>query len=358
MEDHLAAGRALVPEIVRHVGLARPARGSSGGRNWSASSCGSVLRIHALPRAARRRRRGRAPAPARLGKRRASALPTRRRACVGDAADQRRADHGGVGDLARSAAACSGVLMPKPTATGRSVWRFSRATAAATSALAGRARAGDAGDRDVVDEARGVAQHRRQALVVGGRRRQADEVEPGLQRRQAQLLVLLRRQIDDDQAVDAGGLRVGEEAVDAIADRSGCSSPSGRSACRRRRRGSRAPAASVFFSVMPALQRAQARGLDRRAVGHRIGEGHAELDQVGAGGGQAAPGPATARSSGSPAVTKVTRPARPSPPSARRSGARCGSRSSSIRAHSLVPRCSATVKMSLSPRPHRFITSR
>ena len=35
-------------------------------------------------------------------------------------------------------------------------------------------------------------------------------------------------------------------------------------------------------------QRAQAGRLDRRAVRHRIGEGHAELDHVGAGGGQRA----------------------------------------------------------------------
>ena len=91
-----------------------------------------------------------------------------------------------------------------------------RATALADLVGVGRRRAGDAGDRDVIDEARGVREHGGQALVVGRRRRQADEVEARLQRRQAELLVFLRRQVDDDQAVDAGGLRVGEEAVDAI----------------------------------------------------------------------------------------------------------------------------------------------
>ena len=34
---------------------------------------------------------------------------------------------------------------------------------------------------------------------------------------------------------------------------------------------------------MAGLQRAQRGRLDRRAVGHRIGERHAELDQVGTG---------------------------------------------------------------------------
>jgi len=33
---------------------------------------------------------------------------------------------------------------------------------------------------------------------------------------------------------------------------------------------------------LPGLERAQAAGLDRRAVGHRIGERHAKLDHVGA----------------------------------------------------------------------------
>ena len=37
---------------------------------------------------------------------------------------------------------------------------------------------------------------------------------------------------------------------------------------------------------LPGVERAQAAGLDRRAVRHRIGERHAELDHVGAGLGQ------------------------------------------------------------------------
>ena len=129
--------------------------------------------------------------------------------------DQRRADDDAVGALP-IARACSAVLTPKPTQTGRSVWRLIRATAVATSPKSGVRRAGDAGDRDVVDEARGVLQHRGQALVVGRRRRQADEGEAGRQRRQAELVILLGRQVDHDQAVDAGRLGVGEEALDAI----------------------------------------------------------------------------------------------------------------------------------------------
>ncbi len=135
-----------------------------------------------------------------------------------DPVDQRRADHRGVGDLRDRRPPARGVRMPKPTATGRSVWRFRRATAAATLGVGGRARAGDAGDRDVVDEARrccaapsaGAA-----SSVVGVARRMRSS--PASQRRQAQLLVLLRRQVDDDQAVDAGGLaHPRRNAVDAV----------------------------------------------------------------------------------------------------------------------------------------------
>ena len=177
--------------------------------------------------------------------------------------------------------ACSAVLTPKPTQTGRSVWPLMRLTAAATWPCRQR-RAGDAGHRDVVDEARRVLQHLRQPLVVGGRRRQPDEVDAGLQRRDAQFLVHLRRQVDDDQPVDAGVDRIGEEAVDAIdVDRVVVAHQHDRrvvvAAAELRGHGQR------LRQRLPALQRAQAGCLDRRAVGHRIGERHAELDDVGAG---------------------------------------------------------------------------
>ena len=158
-----------------------------------------------------------------------------------DRIDQRRADHHRLGAGGDRRAPASAVRTPKPTATGSLVWRLMRATAACDLADVGRGRAGDAGDRDVIDKARGVREHRRQPLVVGGRRGEPDEVQPGLQRRQAKLLVLLGRQIDHDQAVDAGGLGIGEELRRRRRCRSDCSSPSARSAWRRRPCGTRAP---------------------------------------------------------------------------------------------------------------------
>ena len=148
--------------------------------------------------------------------------------------------------------------------------------------VVGRRRAGDAGDRDVVDEARGVGEHRRQPLVVSRGRGKTNEVEAGLERRQAELVVLLGRQVHDDQPVDAGRERVGEEAVDAVdVDRIVV-------AHQHDRRGVVALAEFAHqrdgaFHVLSGLERAHARGLDRRAVGHRIGERHADLDHVGAG---------------------------------------------------------------------------
>ena len=41
-------------------------------------------------------------------------------------------------------------------------------------------------------------------FVIRCRRGEADEIEPGLDGGQAQFVVLFRRQIDDDQPVDAG----------------------------------------------------------------------------------------------------------------------------------------------------------
>ena len=114
------------------------------------------------------------------------------------------------------AAACAAVRTPKPTATGSLVWRLMRATAAATAAGVGRRAAGDAGDGDVIDEAGRIREHRRQPPVVGGGRRQANEVESGRERRQAKLVVFLGRQVDHDQPVDAGGLGVAQKPLDAI----------------------------------------------------------------------------------------------------------------------------------------------
>ena len=110
------------------------------------------------------------------------------------------------------------------------------------------------------------------------------------------------------------------------------------------------------------LERPQRRGLDRRAVGHRIGERHAELDHVGAGlrqpfedrprrGGVGIAG----GDEGDEARSPFARQMRETAADASRIGRRRrGAGRGLQRAHSLTPSASATVKMSLSPRPQKF----
>ena len=127
-----------------------------------------------------------------------------------------------------------------------------------------------------------MGEHGRQPRVVRRRRREPDEIQPRLERRQAEFGVFLGRQIDDDQAIDAGRLRVGEKTLDAIdIDRVVIAHEN-----ERRRLVMRAEIGGERQRLgerRAGLERAQARGLDRRPIGHRIGEGHAELDHVGAG---------------------------------------------------------------------------
>ena len=132
-----------------------------------------------------------------------------------DTVDQRRAYHRGIGDPGDR-----GRLLRGADAEANSD-RQAGVAAQARHRLPDqvdhrRTDAGDPRHRDVVDEAAGVAEHLGQAAIVGRRRRHADEAQVLRQRRQAELVVLLGRQIDDDQAIHAGGLRLVEEALGAV----------------------------------------------------------------------------------------------------------------------------------------------
>ncbi|MNG02378.1 hypothetical protein D3C84_854040 [compost metagenome] len=92
---------------------------------------------------------------------------------------------------------------------------------------------------------------------------------------------MLWRQVDDDQAIDAGLLGFGHElfhakAVDRVVV-----------AHQHDRRGLVVDAELAnhlqgFRQGLASLQGTQGRQLDGHAVGHRIGERHAQLDDVGA----------------------------------------------------------------------------
>ena len=154
------------------------------------------------------------------------------------------------------------------------------------SGVVGEGRPGNPGQRNIIDEAARVFEDLRQALVVRRRRREADEVQPRGAGGQAELVVLLGRQIDDDEPVDARLLRGREEALDAKdVDRIVIAHQHD-----RRRFVGGAEAFDELEGLLerrPALERAQARRLNGRPVRHGIGEGHAHLDHIGAGRGQA-----------------------------------------------------------------------
>ena len=100
---------------------------------------------------------------------------------------------------------------------------------------------------------------------------------------------------------------------------------------------------------LPAMEGAQSRGLDGGAIGHGIGEGHAEFNDVGPGLGQALDDLQRCLVVGIAGGHK-----------GHQRGAallfQFGETAFDAARHNFTPRISATVKISLSPRPHIFIT--
>ena len=125
-----------------------------------------------------------------------------------------------------------------------------------------------------------------------------------------------------------------------------------RSACRRPRARKPRTSCSVLGERHAGLESAQARGLDRRPVGHRIGERHAELDHVGAGAGR----PAKVDRGLAVGIARADEGDEPARPLGRAAAVEPRARCARSQRHPEI--ASATVKMSLSPRPHIFITSR
>ena len=162
---------------------------------------------------------------------------------------------------------------------------------------------------------------------------------------------MLRRQIDDDEPIGARRLGVGEEARHAIAvDRIVI-------AHKHDRRCVVAGAESAHDGERPAkrhagAERAQARRLDRRPIRHRVGERHADLDEIGAGLGQACEERREGRGIGIAAGEICHEPGAAF--AAERGEAPCDARL----AHGAAPVALATVSRSLSPRPERLITMR
>ncbi|MOA05290.1 hypothetical protein D3C78_1248830 [compost metagenome] len=141
--------------------------------------------------------------------------------------------------------------------------------------------AGHTGHRDVVDEAGAAVENGRQAHIVGGWRGQANEVQARGLRRVAQLAVMFGRQVDHDQTINASLLGFGNEARYAVhVDRVEVTH-------QHQRRfvvvlAELANHLQGFRQILFGTQRTDVGELDGRAVSHRVGEGHAQLDHIGA----------------------------------------------------------------------------
>ena len=172
-----------------------------------------------------------------------------------------------------------------------------------------------------------------------------------LLRRQTELRVLLRRQIHHDQPIHAGCLGILQEPLHAILidgiviahEDDGRACLAGAKPAHQAKRRLHAAA---------RRKRPQRGGLDRGAIGHGIAEGHAELDQIGAGGRQRLHDLARGRGIG---IACGDEGDKGRPPGALQLGK---ARIDAIVAHSFVPRCLAAAKISLSPRPQRLTTIR
>ncbi len=146
----------------------------------------------------------------------------------------------------------------------------------------GRTGTGDTGYRHVIHKAGAAVEHGRQAYVIGGWRGQADKVEACCLGRVAQLAVMLRRHVDHDQAINAGFFRVGDELWHTVfVDRVEVTHQ--HQWCVVIALAELANHLQGFRQILLGFQRADVGQLNRRAVGHRVGEGHAQLDHVGAG---------------------------------------------------------------------------
>ena len=173
-----------------------------------------------------------------------------------EALDQRRADHRGVG----GARDCGGLLRVLDAKADRDRQRGEPAQPrdrGGDLGGIGRARAGDPGDRDVIEKAAGALDDPRQARArrwsaspAGSRR--ARRARAG----SVQLVILLGRQIDDDDPVDPGLEPRRRRNARRRSGRSGCSSPSARSGSRRPGGAGRAPAPACRAGSCPPSARA------------------------------------------------------------------------------------------------------
>ena len=140
-------------------------------------------------------------------------------------------------------------------------------------------RAGDAGERHIVQEALGRLAQLRHTRGCGGGRSEADQLQSGrAQGRQHGRL--LQRAIHQQHAVDAGRHRLAGEARIAVdLERIEVTHQHDRRA--RITLAECSDPAQHVGQADAAGDRPLAGVLDHRAIGHRVGKRHSQLDQVG-----------------------------------------------------------------------------
>ena len=225
IEHHLAGFRALDPHVLRHFAL--DAEEAADFRPDEILDPVQAARLLPRPACATASRPGRSASERRT---RAPAVSRRRLARLWSRLSRTALTSAEPTTTASAAAAMArawpAVLTPKPTAIGSVRLALDARHIRLHLRDVRRLGAGDAEHRDIIDEARGVREDRRRSRwssVVGVARRM--KLRPASHRRQAQLVVLLGRQVDDDQAVDAGRFRRRRESARRRGCRSDCNSP-------------------------------------------------------------------------------------------------------------------------------------
>ena len=186
-------------------------------------------------------------------------------------------------------------------------------------------------------------------MFICGRCRETDEIETSFKCRQAHFFVFFCRQVYDDEAVDTRGLGVRQELLHPVMINRVVVAHQND----RRRvvpRTELAYQVERFVHRLAGFKRAQVRGLDGRSFRHRIGEGHAYLYDISSRTGKTFE---NAERCLKVRVTCCDESDEGSPAFLFELCETCVDAGGHV---SFTPRCSATEKTSLSPRPHIFIT--
>ena len=178
-----------------------------------------------------------------------------------------------------SRSTCSRLRMPKPAHTGSGETRFTRAKYSSTSAGNATFLTGRTCHRHCVDE---TAAGSRQHLDALGRSHWRDELhqrQPAFGERGSHVFAFFERQIGNDEAGDAGARCIVRQSIETV--RQQRIEVAHQQQWRAQLRARTGEFGKNPFERHALRERYAAGALNRGAVRHRIGERHADLDDVG-----------------------------------------------------------------------------